>query len=106
MPEPQKQLLKSFIQDVIIKDGFGCRPDILEEIVRAVDEKRRVLVHFRHGSPERRIALDPLGFTLKQSKLFLDAYCVERKKPARYRVETIDRIVFTPFYRPEQARLD
>ena len=44
MPESQKQLLRSLIQDVIIKDGFGCSPDILEDIIRAVDEKTCALL--------------------------------------------------------------
>jgi len=106
MPESQKQLLRSLIQDVIIKDGFGCRPDILEEVIQAVDEKRRILVHFRHGPHERRVALDPLKLCLKRSRLFLEAYAVERKKHALYRVETMDKIVFTPFYRPESSRMN
>jgi predicted DNA-binding transcriptional regulator YafY len=101
MPEPQKQLLKSLIEDVIIKNGFGCSPDILEDIIRAVEEKRRIVVHFRHGSSRRPIVLDPLSFRLTPSKLFLDAFAVERKRRKRYSVETIEKIVFTPFYRPE-----
>jgi predicted DNA-binding transcriptional regulator YafY len=101
LPESQKELLRSVIQDVIIKDGLGCMPDILEEIMRAVDEKRRILVHFRHGAPGSRTALDPFALCFRKSKLFLDAYAVERKKRRRYRVGTIDKIVFTPFYRPE-----
>jgi predicted DNA-binding transcriptional regulator YafY len=100
LPDSQKELLRSIIQDVIIKDGFGCRPDILEEIMRAVDEKRRVMVHFRHAAPSTRTALDPFALCFRKSKLFLDAYAVERKKRRRYRVGTIDKIVFTPFYRP------
>lgn len=101
LPESQKQLLRSVIQDVIIKDGFDCSPDILEDIMRAVDEKRRILVHFRQGAPGSRTALDPFALCFVQSKLFLDAYAVERKKRKRYRVGTIDKVVFTPFYSPE-----
>ncbi|MCK4389793.1 MAG: hypothetical protein KAV83_06110 [Desulfobacterales bacterium] len=103
LPESQKQLLSSLIQDVIIKNGFGCTPDILEDIVRAVDEKMRILVHFRHAVPESRTALDPFALCFKKSRLFLDAYAVERKKRRHYRVGTIDKIVFTPFYRPEYS---
>jgi len=103
LPESQKQLLMSVIQDVIIKDGFGCRPDILEGIMRAVDEKRRILVHFRHAAPQSRTTLDPLSLCFRRSKLFIDAYAVERRKRRRYRVGTIDKIVFTPFYRPEYS---
>jgi predicted DNA-binding transcriptional regulator YafY len=103
LPESQKQLLRSVIQDVIIKDGFGCRPDILEDIMRSVDEKRRILVHFRHAAPGSRTTLDPLSLCFRRSKLFLDAYAVERRKRRRYRVGTIDKIVFTPFYRPEYS---
>lgn len=103
LPEPQKQLLRSVIQDVIIRDGLGCRPDVLEDIVRAVDEKRRILVHFRRAATGSRTALDPFALCFKKSKLFLDAYAVERKKRRRYRLGTIDKIVFTPFYRPEYS---
>ncbi len=106
IPQPEQRLLKSLIEDVIIKNGFRCSPDILEDVARAVDEKRRVLVHFRHGLGKRRVLLDPLRFTLTQSKLFLDAYAVERKKRRRYRVESIVKIVFTPFFTPEHANVD
>ena len=106
MPEPQQRLLKSLIEDVIIKNGLRCSPDILEDVTRAVDEKRRVLVHFRHGSGKRRVLLDPLRFTLTRSKLFLDAYAVETKKRKRYRVESIDKIVFTPFFTPEHGGIE
>lgn len=106
MPEPEEQFLKSLIQDVIIRDGFGCRPDILEDIIRAVDEKRRILVRFRHGGGETRVALDPFGLCFRKSKLFLDAYAVERKRRTRYRVAAMEEIVFTPFYRPEYADID
>ncbi len=103
LPEVQKQLLASVIQDVIIKDGFGCRPDIFENIMRAVDEKRRILVQFRHTAPGTRTALDPFGLCFRKSKLCLDAYAVERKKRRRYGLGTIDKIVFTPFFRPEYS---
>lgn len=103
LPESQKQLLSSVTQDVIIKDGFGCRPDILKEIVRSVDEKRRILVHFRYAAPGTRTALDPFALCFKKSKLFLEAYAVERKKRRQYKVGTIDKVVFTPFYRPRYS---
>jgi predicted DNA-binding transcriptional regulator YafY len=103
LPKPQRQLLRSLTQDVIIKSGFGCTPDVLEDVMRAVDEKRRILVHFRDRSPNSRVALDPFGFRLKQTRLFLDAYDLRRKKRARFWVGTIDKIVFTPFFRPEAS---
>ena len=103
LPESQKQLLRSVIQDVIIKDGLGCSPDILEDIMHAVDEKRRILVHFRHAAPASRTALDPFALCFRKSKLFLDAYAVEKKKRRRYGLGTIDKIVFTPFYRPQYS---
>ena len=103
LPEVQQQLLQSVIQDVIIRDGFGCRPDILEDVVRAVDEKRRIVVRFRHGAAKSQTALDPFALCFKKSKLYLDAYAVEKKRRRQYRVGTIDKVVFTPFYRPEYS---
>jgi predicted DNA-binding transcriptional regulator YafY len=103
LPEPQKQLLRSLIQDVIIKNGFGCTPDVLEDVMRAVDEKRRILVHFRDHPPTSRVAMDPFGLRFKQTRLCLDAYAVQKKKHTRFWVGTIDNIVFTPFFQPEPS---
>jgi predicted DNA-binding transcriptional regulator YafY len=99
-----RERIRSLIEDVIIRDGFGCTGAVLEEIMRAVDEERRILAHFRHGAPERQITLDPLKFSLKQSKLLVEAYVVEKKKRVRFQVGTIDSVVLTPFFRPEYAR--
>jgi len=104
LQESHRKLIRSLIEDVIISDGFGCTGHILEEMMRAVDEKRRILVHFRHGAPGRQIALDPLRLSLKQSKLFVEAYVVAKKRRTRFQVGTIDRIVFTPFFRPEYSQ--
>jgi predicted DNA-binding transcriptional regulator YafY len=104
LPESQKQLLRSLIQDVIIKNGFGCTPEVLEDVMRAVDEKRRILVHFRDHPPARRVAMDPFGLRFKQTKLCLDAYAVQKKRHTRCWLGTIDGIVFTPFFQPEPSR--
>ena len=103
MPDPQKQLLQSLVQDVIIKDGFGCSPKILDDVMRAVDEKRRILVHSRQSPKGKPLSLDPFELCFIKTKLYVDAYAVERKKRIRYRVANIDRVIFTPFYRPKKA---
>jgi predicted DNA-binding transcriptional regulator YafY len=103
LPESQKQLLTSVIQDVIIKDGFGCNPDIFDQIMQAVDEKRRIMVHFRRGIRVSKTMIDPLALSFRKSQLFLDAYAIDKKKRRHYRVGTIDKIVFSPFFRPEYS---
>jgi predicted DNA-binding transcriptional regulator YafY len=103
VPDPQKKLLTSIIQDVIIKDGFGCQPDILEDALRAVDEKRRILVIFRNSASGKPTALDPFALCFWKSRLCLDAYAIARKKRRRYGMNTIEKIVFTPFFRPEYS---
>jgi hypothetical protein len=103
MPVQQKELLRTLIQDVIIKDGFGCSPKILEDVLRAVDEKRRILVHSKQSPKGKPLSLDPFELCFRKTKLYVDAYAVERKKRIRYRMANIDRVVFTPFYRPKKA---
>jgi predicted DNA-binding transcriptional regulator YafY len=105
MQEPQKGFLKVLVEDVIVRDGFGCTPEILEEVIRAVEEKRRVFVRFHPAVKKRPVALDPFALCLGKSKLFLDAYAVEQKKRKRYALATMQEIVFTPFYVPEDARV-
>jgi predicted DNA-binding transcriptional regulator YafY len=104
MPGPQKKFLSTLILDVIVKDGFGCEPEILEDLTRAVDEKQRVLVQFFPPVRKKAVAVDPFGFCLKNSKLFLDAFVVSQKQRKRYAMSTIEKIVFTPFYSPEKAQ--
>ena len=104
MPESKGTLMKSLIQDVIIQDGFGCSPEILEDVTSAVDGKQRILVHFNALVQKKPMALDPLGFSFKQSKLFLDAYAVSQKKRKQYPLSTMEKIVFTPLYCPEDAQ--
>lgn len=106
MSDPQKGLLKSLVQDVIIRDGFGCSPEILEDVLRAVQEKRRILVHSKQRPQKRPLSLDPYGLCFRKSKLYVDAYAVERKKRIRYGMGNIDKVVFTLFYRPQSISLE
>lgn len=103
MQEAIREFFKTLIHDVIVKDGFGCEPGLLEDLTRAVDEKQRILVHFYSTIRKSPAALDPYGFCFKKSKLFLDAYSVEQKKQKKYEISTMEKVVFTPFYRPEDA---
>jgi predicted DNA-binding transcriptional regulator YafY len=106
MPAHQKGLLRSLIQDVIIKDGFGCSPEILADVMRAIDEKRRILVHSKQRPEGKPQSLDPYKLCFRKSKLYVDAYAVEKKRRIRYRVANIQKVVFTLFYRPESVHLE
>lgn len=101
MPNAARGLLHSLIDDVIIREGCGCSPEIFDQIVQAVEEKRRIVVHFRHGAPQKQIIIDPFQICLKHSKLYLDAYGIEKKRRSKYRMATMDKVIFTPFFRPE-----
>jgi hypothetical protein len=101
MPDPQKRALKSLVEDVIIRDGFGCSPEILEDILRAIAEKRRILVYSKQRPQAPPLSLDPYELCFRKSNLHVDAYAVERKKRIRYGMADIDKVVFTIFDRPE-----
>lgn len=101
MPDPQKRALKSLVEDVIIRDGFGCSPEILEDVLRAIAEKRRILVYSKQRPETSPLSLDPYGLCFRKSKLYVDAYAVERKKRMRYGMTDIHKVVFTLFDRPQ-----
>ncbi|MBW2107627.1 MAG: hypothetical protein JRI36_03020 [Deltaproteobacteria bacterium] len=98
---PQKPLLKSLVQDAIITDGLGCRPELLDDLLLAIDEKKRILIHSNKDPAEKPLLADPYGLSFKNARLCLDAYAVEEKKQLRLPLADMDKITMTVFYRPQ-----
>ena len=89
----EKETLMISTDDVILQQGFGCDPKILDALQRAVVERRRCRVE--NHSPEEGVrwwTIDPYQIFFKKRALYLDAYCVEVKDIRTLRVNRIKKV--------------
>lgn len=95
LPESERKVLTGIFQDLIIRKGMGCDPEILDRLGNAVKENRRILIDYYKDSVIKRYTLDPYRIFFKNHALYLDAYSVERKSDRMFRVSRIKRVEFT-----------
>ncbi|MBI4530952.1 MAG: WYL domain-containing protein [Candidatus Latescibacteria bacterium] len=89
----QKESLMTSTDDVVLRQGFGCDPRILEELQQAVVEHRRCKIE--NDSPEEGFkwwTIDPYQIFFKKRALYLDAYCLEAKDIRTFRINRIKKI--------------
>lgn len=101
---PWKPLLKSLVQDAIIAEGLSCRLDLLNDVLQAIDEKQRILVHLKKDPAGKPLLVDPYGLSFQHARLCLDAYAVKEKKQLRIPLADVDKITMTVFYMPQPVR--
>lgn len=90
-PGVQRELLVESLNESVLRQGFGCRPRVLEDLRKAVLEQRRVtLLYARPGeeTPGPRV-VDPYQMYFKRRALYLDAHCPDTRD---YRVFRVNRI--------------
>lgn len=96
-PADVRQVLLASLNDVVLKEGFGCDPEVLEDLHRAVVEHRRVAVCYVSAKDrrERRRVLDPCRIYFKRRALYLDAYDVEAQAYRFFRLNRVRRVEMT-----------
>jgi predicted DNA-binding transcriptional regulator YafY len=97
-PHGQRELLRSSLDDVVLKEGFGCDSKILADLQKATLEGRRISISYDLYSEGgvKQYALDPYQIYFKRRALYLDAYSVEDKGYRVYRVNRIKRLQTLP----------
>ncbi len=104
-PHGQRELLRSSLDDVVLKEGFGCDSKILADLQKAAIEGRRISVAYDLYSEGgvKQYTLDPYQIYFKRRALYLDAYSVEEKGYRVYRVNRIKRLQALPMIVPRRT---
>ena len=104
-PHAQRELLRSSLDDVVLKEGFGCESKILTDLQKATMEGRRISVAYDlySGGGMKQYTLDPYQIYFKQRALYLDAYSVEERGYRVYRVNRIKRLQALPMIVPRRT---
>ena len=96
-PADLRQVLLASLNDVVLREGFGCDPEVLEDLHRATMEHRRVVVFYVSAKDRqgRRHVLDPCRIYFKRRALYLDAYDVEARAYRFFRLNRVRRVETT-----------
>lgn len=96
-PGAQRELLVGCLHDTVLREGFGCQPQVLEDLRRALLEQRRVVITYARpadGAPKAH-TIDPYQIYFKRRALYLDAYSPEAGTYLVFRVNRISEVRLT-----------
>lgn len=104
-PQDQREFLRSSLDDVVLKQGFGCDSKVLADLQKAAIEGRRVSILYDLYSEGglKEYTLDPYQIYFKRRALYLDAYSVEEKSYRVYRVNRIKQVRLLPMIVPRRS---
>ncbi|SEM66676.1 Predicted DNA-binding transcriptional regulator YafY, contains an HTH and WYL domains [Syntrophus gentianae] len=98
LPEPMRETAVPLFEDLVLREGFGCRKEVLEKLSTAVSENRRVVLSYRKPSAKQsqREELDPYHLFFQDRSLYVEGYACRQKDIRMFRLNRIQDIAFTP----------
>ena len=101
-PGPVADFIMSGIEEAA-RDGYGCDFELLEILVEAVEERRRI--HVAYGRPDaarlRRFNLDPVALVFRGGRLYLETAGSAQTRQRLFRVSYLRDVTPTPFLSPD-----
>lgn len=94
-PPEVRGFFQASIDEAVLQEGFGCRPEILNDLWRACQEHHRVVITYAAPRVEiQEHEVDPYQILFKRRALYLDGYDVEEKGVRMFRINRIGRVAF------------
>ncbi len=101
LPEPVRPLFQDALEQLVVADGFGCAPEVLHQLLPAIEQGRRVvLVMESTPEVEQQVSVDPQRLLLREGALFLEATGLEGSGPGLVACARVRRVIPTPFFSP------
>jgi len=101
LPDPVRLLFRDALEQVVVADGFGCNPDVLHQLLPAIEQGRRVvLVMDSTPEVEQQLSVDPKRLLLREGALFLEAQGLEPEGSGLVALARVRRVIPTPFFSP------
>lgn len=91
-PTEIRAFLLASIDTDMLQGGFGCQAEIVDDLWRACQERRRLRIVHESGQGEQTWIIDPYQLLFKRRALYLDAYVVEEKHLRMFRVNRIRQV--------------
>jgi len=98
LPEGLRETFAEALDQLVVADGFGCRPQVLHELEEAIAQGRRVVVRMTRGGGQEELTLDPKRMLLREGVLYLEAKGLEGGGSGLVALSRVERVIPTPFY--------
>ena len=103
LDEPFRSQVLDEFDRVVMHEGYGCRPEVLDALEQGVIERRRVRILYesRHSGEYSWREVDPLRIYFLQRSLYLYARCPDKTPSFRtFRLNRVREVRFTPVRSP------
>jgi predicted DNA-binding transcriptional regulator YafY len=92
-----RDFLRNILDEIVLRQGFGCDATILEALRRACAEHHHVVIAYHHYEQDSIWPhdIDPYQLFFKRRALYLDAYDKAARAFRVFRVNRIKRVEFT-----------
>lgn len=100
-----RELLTENLREAILREGFGCQLQVLQDLHKALGERRRVVILYARptdAEPQPH-TVDPYQIYFKRRALYLDAYCPEIDDYRVFRANRIHEVRPTGMIVPRRA---
>jgi predicted DNA-binding transcriptional regulator YafY len=109
LPDTVRETFSEALDQVVVADGFNCRPEVLYALQPAIAEHRRVVLELTppkksaegNQAEGQRLTVDPKRLFLREGILFLEAAGMESGGTSLVALGRVRRVIATPFYSPD-----
>jgi predicted DNA-binding transcriptional regulator YafY len=101
-PDVERDFLRQSLEDAVLRQGFGCKPEVLEALQTATAEHRRVILKHR-SIREGRVktwTVDPCALLFRRRAFYLDGYALEAREFRMFRAGRIEEVKILPIHVP------
>lgn len=98
LEEPFRTEILETFDRVVLKEGYGCKAEVLDALEKAIAERRRIWICYRSSTNWKKKwrTVDPRHLYFLQRALYLYAYAHdEEPKSKSFRVSRIEEVQFT-----------
>ncbi|MCX8045104.1 MAG: WYL domain-containing protein [Desulfobacterota bacterium] len=98
LPSPLRENALTLFDTLVIKEGFGCRREVMEKLQTAVAENRRVVIRYQAPDLDKPsdIELDPYHLFFQRRALYVEGFSWKDRAIRMYRLNRILSVGFTP----------
>ncbi|MFQ5913418.1 MAG: helix-turn-helix transcriptional regulator [Nitrospinota bacterium] len=101
-PDPQAAFLRETLGEAVLREGFGCKPEVLAALQEAMSKRRRVVLQHR-SIREGRVktwTVDPCALLFRRRAFYLDGYVLEAREYRMFRASRVESVKILPIQIP------
>lgn len=100
LPDQLRSVFSEVVDQVVVADGFGCQPEVMHDLQKAIKEgSRAVLVMGQGGGDDQRLDVKPRQLLLRNGQLYLKAEGIEKNKTSLLALVRVRKVIPTPLFK-------